>query len=197
MGLSPHVRGNRRARCQGRFFEGSIPACTGKPRCGPLRSRAPRVYPRMYGETLGGSIQHRGGSGLSPHVRGNQQGGAVRRAQDGSIPACTGKPSLPPGCRSSERVYPRMYGETQAASYNANVRRGLSPHVRGNPRRFRYVFIAQGSIPACTGKPMPLSAAPPAQSVYPRMYGETSPDRYDALVLSGLSPHVRGNLGAP
>ena len=51
-GLSPHVRGNP-SRLLRRFAPfRSIPACTGKPRRGPARRPARRVYPCMYGETL-------------------------------------------------------------------------------------------------------------------------------------------------
>ena len=70
-GLSPHVRGNPGKRSRQDDCRGSIPACTGKP-CRPssLWSR-PKVYPRMYGETV-------------PPACGPVP-------PDGSIPACTGK----------------------------------------------------------------------------------------------------------
>ena len=92
LGLSPHVRGNRSAECDCRRRQRSIPACTGKPRNGAPVAAQAEVYPRMYGETPD-RYEHRDPRwGLSPHVRGNHRSGAGGRVDDGSIPACTGKP---------------------------------------------------------------------------------------------------------
>ena len=68
----------------------------------------------MYGET--GTVPWLTGMtlGLSPHVRGNREPGPLAAAGAGSIPACTGKPSIRPRARALSRVYPRMYGETLA-----------------------------------------------------------------------------------
>ncbi len=52
-GLSPRVRGNHE-RVQGLFgLAGSIPACTGEPPSAFAVSFPPRVYPRVYGGTMG------------------------------------------------------------------------------------------------------------------------------------------------
>ena len=94
-GLSPHVRGNRPRPARSSPIQRSIPACTGKPTF-TLPDRKPwRVYPRMYGETSPKPMPDDAGTGLSPHVRGNlaQKVSSVR--SEGSIPACTGKPSTP------------------------------------------------------------------------------------------------------
>ena len=70
-GLSPHVRGNPSFRERKLSRTGSIPACTGKPSSTSTGSAAPRVYPRMYGETLARCARTSLEIGLSPHVRGN------------------------------------------------------------------------------------------------------------------------------
>ena len=74
----------------------SIPACTGKPDVlgGPLQQ--PRVYPRVYGETLRRLRHVAVDQGLSPRVRGNREVHQPIVVGDGSIPACTGKPAGPP-----------------------------------------------------------------------------------------------------
>ena len=71
-GLSPHVRGNPFGLPPRRVRIGSIPACTGKPLCLAVTCMVRQVYPRMYGETGGGSAAALNLGGLSPHVRGNR-----------------------------------------------------------------------------------------------------------------------------
>ena len=88
-----------------------------------------------------------------------------------------------------------MYGETQVVPSTANRRGGLSPHVRGNPTHTNSQGTVIRSIPACTGKPAHHQRGGRASRVYPRMYGETQSCSTASLMLQGLSPHVRGNLG--
>ena len=194
-GLSPHVRGNRPAAGDATAAWGSIPACTGKPwrMLRPIWGR--RVYPRMYGETLWIVTEQDSGWGLSPHVRGNQGMGLSDVQRRGSIPACTGKPDTSRLANSAHWVYPRMYGETHALQLGRAGLLGLSPHVRGNPNCTAVVAPAQGSIPACTGKPPRSAGCRGSPTVYPRMYGETKVTVAIAAGPEGLSPHVRGNHG--
>ena len=70
-GLSPRVRGNRIRLVLALHEAGSIPACTGKPTSAPQLSAEPPVYPRVYGETIHGTVDTTTGYGLSPRVRGN------------------------------------------------------------------------------------------------------------------------------
>ena len=173
VGLSPHVRGNLVRFPPGRAPQGSIPACTGKPRRRGVPRRPPWVYPRMYGETAAVSRATYPGLGLSPHVRGNQRFPRSAKLGSRSIPACTGKPTPPAHRRERPRVYPRMYGETVERHEMFHEALGLSPHVRGNRGRHRGRGSQKRSIPACTGKPDVVTAAALAVQVYPRMYGET------------------------
>ena len=111
-GLSPRVRGNHRRAGSCRGVGGSIPACTGEPTTAVSAGRPARVYPRVYGGTLGFGKHRASLGGLSPRVRGNLVRGSVRRPEARSIPACTGEP--PPRCPATSwwRVYPRVYGGT-------------------------------------------------------------------------------------
>ena len=86
-----------------------------------------------------------------------------------------------------------MYGETVDSVIDARLKKGLSPHVRGNQVGRQARLINAGSIPACTGKPGEEVGAVQFCRVYPRMYGETSSMSDRLIVTSGLSPHVRGN----
>ena len=192
-GLSPHVRGNPCTRRRRERRPRSIPACTGKPQCGPSSGDRDTVYPRMYGETERMTVLPWQRRGLSPHVRGNRLRRGRPPTRYGSIPACTGKPCHPIRRGKSEMVYPRMYGETRVLALQQIVHQGLSPHVRGNPECPYNAPMASGSIPACTGKPSAARSTSPWLAVYPRMYGETQCAGLSERRRAGLSPHVRGN----
>ena len=193
LGLSPHVRGNRGGNVYCGVKVRSIPACTGKPELLSRLDAGRGVYPRMYGETGSSAGRPDPAGGLSPHVRGNRLRAWRRPGPYGSIPACTGKPAITGDAGQRERVYPRMYGETTPGIWMAAPCTGLSPHVRGNPRRVVPPHHRQGSIPACTGKPSALSRRASPHRVYPRMYGETRCISGAGGAVPGLSPHVRGN----
>ena len=131
--VSPYMRGNLPGHLDGSRGWGSIPACTGKPRSVTVRFRPDEVYPRMYGETAQIGASRLAPVGLSPHVRGNRRRIEDQAGEQGSIPACTGKPSPGLSAAMSKMVYPRMYGETRNQDRKRKSACGLSPHVRGNP----------------------------------------------------------------
>ena len=86
----------------------------------------------MYGETMALRAVKTMVYGLSPHVRGNLKLLNEHSSIAGSIPACTGKPKAITSIWQAKAVYPRMYGETTVNLVADGLRRGLSPHVRGN-----------------------------------------------------------------
>ncbi len=134
-GLSPHVRGSPKVLPAFTEEQGSIPACTGEPKNGWEWKTLVRVYPRMYGGATEASRCVSTSAGLSPHVRGSRQAEIRDRGKSGSIPACTGEPSFFLFQEIIFRVYPRMYGGAQARPSHIKSKQGLSPHVRGSPRR--------------------------------------------------------------
>ncbi len=77
-----------------------------------------------------------------------------------------------------------------------NVSRGLSPRVRGNRTVAFGGDSTIRSIPACTGEPRGLCYSNLRQWVYPRVYGGTISLSILTMSSRGLSPRVRGNLGA-
>ena len=171
----------------------SIPACTGKPASPTRRAASATVYPRVYGETVGGDERSWCCSGLSPRVRGNPVKMERKYLIPRSIPACTGKPAMHNATKASMRVYPRVYGETMDSPITRQALRGLSPRVRGNPPARRGKDGDPGSIPACTGKPLLGAPIQRGLGVYPRVYGETVVFAIAGDALEGLSPRVRGN----
>ena len=94
--------------------------------------------------------------------------------------------------------------------------KGLSPRVRGNQNYVSLADLKIGSIPACAGEPHPGAHARGALGVYPacagepgflrltralgrvypRVCGGTINRGINGLIHHGLSPRVRGNLGA-
>ena len=111
-----------------------------------------------------------------------------------SIPACAGKPRPGEERPAGGQVDPRVCGETSSANSRSRLRRGRSPRVRGNRRSPITHLLAQGSIPACAGKPLPPVAAGSCAQVDPRVCGETAPTSGGGVLCAGRSPRVRGNL---
>ena len=131
-GLSPRVRGNRRAQvlasqvcrsipaCAGepnaRFIinvaGGSIPACAGEPPACSSTLCVSRVYPRVCGGTVLAGCTACSRVGLSPRVRGNLRRQAAGLTSSGSIPACAGEPPGAGGVEGVRPVYPRVCGGT-------------------------------------------------------------------------------------
>ena len=192
MGLSPRVRGNRKAaHCHqlrdgsiparagnlsypsgGVFFYRSIPARAGEP-CRPRPVCASgQVYPRACGGTLPSNNWPTTCGGLSPRVRGNHCAFSAGHQRHGSIPARAGEP--------------------EELQFVLGGHPGLSPRVRGNPmysngRRFR-----TGSIPARAGEPSGpdryISTAP----VYPRACGGTRAIPPSTIGVRGSIPARAG-----
>ena len=194
-GLSPRVRGNRSPYGLAGGDGGSIPACAGEPTTVTLTVREFRVYPRVCGGTICGWDRKRLDPGLSPRVRGNQDGTPQRRQAEGSIPACAGEPSATTAEGSCARVYPRVCGGTRLSPTASGMRPGLSPRVRGNRLITAAHAARHGSIPACAGEPARMTTTLLSSRVYPRVCGGTPAEVVAEGVAGGLSPRVRGNRG--
>ena len=99
--------------------------------------------------------------GLSPRVRGIPGEVGFSDLDAGSIPACTGNPSVGDCVISRNWVYPRVYGESNASEELRLALEGLSPRVRGIRHAEARGIERRGSIPACTGNPRPTTARTP------------------------------------
>ena len=213
-GLSPRMRGNRRAGLTRSPRPGSIPAYAGEPtRCGG-QWQPRRVYPRVCGGTAGRNGESRRLPGLSPRMRGNQHQCGYQMPPAGSIPAYAGEPGLTRTGWTTCRVYPRVCGGTRRLVDSAGGRLGLSPRMRGNPRFDIGRFGLDRSIPAYAGEPpaelrpdttervyprvcggtvVLLAPAGIAGAVYPRVCGGTRRRFRASSAFRGLSPRMRGN----
>ena len=159
-GLSPRVRGNRDRAVYGQALPRSIPACTGEPYSQVDNAQSVKVYPRVYGGTERKAKGVERWKGLSPRVRGNQQIQPSGQEPDGSIPACTGEPTVQRPYNCPLWVYPRVYGGTRGVCGHRARRGGLSPRVRGNLTQSHPRADRSRSIPACTGEPVLRAVSP-------------------------------------
>ena len=132
-------------------------------------------------------------AGLSPRVRGNQQGCVPLNGLEGSIPACAGEPAISPPTCGLTSVYPRVCGGTPSSTAPRRSPTGLSPRVRGNPLPARRGCVTERSIPACAGEPHNNKPPPSQGQVYPRVCGGTPCKNRQWFPACGLSPRVRGN----
>ena len=192
-GLSPRVRGNLLLGLLRASGGGSIPASAGEPRRAGRPASPPGVYPRECGGTSLHASTGCATVGLSPRVRGNRAGDARRSGRGGSIPASAGEPPWWPWPDGVAGVYPRECGGTMEAKTSASAVWGLSPRVRGNPRRRLAGGLPWGSIPASAGEPATAPGTEAAVGVYPRECGGTAMARIQDSIAQGLSPRVRGN----
>ena len=111
-GLSPRVRGNRRAGRWLLLLSGPIPACAGQPVLLQIATRSPWAYPRVCGATFRTRWIATCVVGLSPRVRGNLLLGPLVALRHGPIPACAGQPRAPVAADGPCRAYPRVCGAT-------------------------------------------------------------------------------------
>ena len=153
-GLSPRVRGNRRAEAPRLLVAGSIPACAGEPGFPAVVRFEAGVYPRVCGGTWPKPPLPKPRRGLSPRVRGNPERLVAFGLFVGSIPACAGEPAVAAIEAQAQAVYPRVCGGTAAMASMSIALSGLSPRVRGNRGDGVHVHCAVGSIPACAGEPV-------------------------------------------
>ena len=192
-GLSPHARGNQ-VDLSGDYPQlGSIPARAGQPRRSRGHHRPHWVYPRTRGATHQPRHNPRSVHGLSPHARGNHSSVAGESGVERSIPARAGQPAVHPNLADSVGVYPRTRGATLCRRDPPRLDAGLSPHARGN-----HIGNTPGdgqvrSIPARAGQPEKEGDTSRLVQVYPRTRGATALAALGGRVLTGLSPHARGN----
>ena len=112
-----------------------------------------------------------------------------------SIPACAGKPSAAPTAPTASAVDPRVRGEAIGCTYCTDCIGGRSPRARGSHERGLASLGADGSIPACAGKPDIPDEDLPGLQVDPRVRGEAEAYRFAPDKEAGRSPRARGSRG--
>ena len=133
------------------------------------------------------------GPGLSPRVRGHRPDRWSIDVQLRTIPAGAGTPRFNCGSDFTERDYPRGCGDTLDSQILYDLRKGLSPRVRGHPERLELQPLRPGTIPAGAGTPLTEDSLISSFRDYPRGCGDTEWPQVRRYRLSGLSPRVRGH----
>ena len=192
-GLSPLVRGNRRAHLPPARGVRTIPARAGEPDELLLRVGERRDYPRSCGGTSSGTSPGRECVGLSPLVRGNRPPSPSRRGSSRTIPARAGEPRRASSISSASADYPRSCGGTVDDKVEGGSIEGLSPLVRGNHHHSAAAGRQVRTIPARAGEPTCAWGSPAGHGDYPRSCGGTRGCRSSHGRPQGLSPLVRGN----
>src|SRR5690625_993252 len=106
---------------------------------------------------------------------------------------CMGPPLAHYDRRGLWRVYPHVYGATDACFSSAFGAEGLSPCVWCHhtcPHSRRLCF---GSIPMCMGPPASIRILRKCRRVYPHVYGATTSIQSSMGMGQGLSPCVWGH----
>ena len=149
-------------------------------------------HPRMCGEHLSFMAFLMVSAGSSPHVRGARHHLHKIATRHGIIPACAGSTFNASFGALQNRDHPRMCGEHAQGQWAAEVRVGLSPHVRGAHRRQPQLRQRAGIIPACAGSTCWSRSTSRTVRDHPRMCGEHVSSSPQRRMPSGSSPHVRG-----
>ena len=110
-----------------------------------------------------------------------------------SIPAYAGEPHCRVGGGYDRVVYPRVCGGTVRHVVGNNSVSGLSPRMRGNLRKPAGAQAGRRSIPAYAGEPRSIDGKTQVRWVYPRVCGGTKVAAALCVLISGLSPRMRGN----
>ena len=192
LGLSPRVRGKLKRNGLEYLHSGSIPACAGEALLYQGGGVMLQVYPRVCGGSGRAAPVSQPCPGLSPRVRGKQWWAVSGGWWAGSIPACAGEAPGRAGRRNGQGVYPRVCGGSVTRPVVHIAQEGLSPRVRGKPKRILTNLQNPGSIPACAGEAVRCRVPSGLWRVYPRVCGGSPVRVEDHGLIQGLSPRVRG-----
>src|SRR5690625_2910943 len=151
------------------------------------------VYLHVYGATVIRKLTSYLLLVLSPCVWGHLTSFLSDIIDLGSIPMCMGPPLAPYDRRGLWRVYPHVYGATNASFSSTFRPEGLSPCVWGHHTCPHSRRVGFGSIPMCMGPPASIRILRKCRRVYPHVYGATTSIQSSMGMGQGLSPCVWGH----
>ena len=115
-------------------------------------------------------------------------------ADDGLIPAHTGKTRAQPQHRDAIRAHPRSRGENPSTARRIVCHVGSSPLTRGKPVDRSADRLPRGLIPAHAGKTAAAGGTCSSDAAHPRSRGENGTALTAAINPTGSSPLTRGKL---
>ena len=192
VGPSPRIRGElargEKALCHVR----TIPANTGRIVPRGLFLRGLRDHPREYGENVLSFAQWGDHEGPSPRIRGESRPHPVGGAQDGTIPANTGRITQVHIRTGRTWDHPREYGENTTRQTHSGCCLGPSPRIRGEYRQPHLRLCPPRTIPANTGRIESTAPGCTGTGDHPREYGENVTGWVVHSLRDGPSPRIRG-----
>ena len=171
-GSSPHTRGARMGRVHDPRRRRIIPAYAGSTTATAPLARKGRDHPRIRGEHQPTHDTPATTRGSSPHTRGARIGSAAPATSVGIIPAYAGSTTTNAPYHLAGADHPRIRGEHEPNTNDAQSEAGSSPHTRGArapetaPRGRRRI------IPAYAGSTAPAYAPRLRGADHPRIRGE-------------------------
>ena len=133
-GSSPHTRGARMGRVHDPRRRRIIPAYAGSTTATAPLARKGRDHPRIRGEHQPTHDTPATTRGSSPHTRGARIGSAAPATSVGIIPAYAGSTTTNAPYHLAGADHPRIRGEHEPNTNDAQSEAGSSPHTRGAPR---------------------------------------------------------------
>ena len=171
-GTPPRARGRLTARDDINARRGNTPACAGKTCSAVCRFAGAWEHPRVRGEDSSLDIAQLPLLGTPPRARGRLLWWAGLTPSGGNTPACAGKTARVCHIRRSIREHPRVRGEDQWKSQQAQDTAGTPPRARGRPLSTRVAVTSTGNTPACAGKTMFMMPQSLLWREHPRVRGE-------------------------
>ena len=175
VGSPPRVRGKGiQVRMHG-IAHGITPACAGKSREHPHKTRQD--------------------VGSPPRVRGKVFNTRPKKCDRRITPACAGK-SVTYVCRDRRGWdHPRVCGEKSIFRRQRAQHLGSPPRVRGKGLDNVLFWTRMRITPACAGKSRAWPGTTPCRRDHPRVCGEKSPAVEMPMTILGSPPRVRGKVG--
>ena len=130
--------------------------------------------------------------GSSPHARGPPEPARATVPSGRIIPACAGSTSTRSSCCRQGKDHPRMRGVHPLYLPICIVELGSSPHARGPPVVFAYLYSRVRIIPACAGSTPAGEKDYGGRQDHPRMRGVHRNENLEPHGRTGSSPHARG-----
>ena len=153
-----------------------------------------RDHPREYGENKRPSRINPAREGPSPRIRGEYAVVVQSPVRVGTIPANTGRITLPRLLRALRWDHPREYGENVRQLISLLNQLGPSPRIRGEYGRPWQIHQRPGTIPANTGRIGLLNVTAACLRDHPREYGENGAQSLHARRLAGTIPANTGRM---
>ena len=191
-GSPPRMRGKQGESMDAIAGRWITPAHAGKTTRRRRRKQYHGDHPRACGENVPSDAAEEELGGSPPRMRGKPMGSAPEHAVFGITPAHAGKTFIARTKCKSARDHPRACGENSLNGIFSATGLGSPPRMRGKPVK-TITFTRHFRItPAHAGKTNRSFTSKNRTKDHPRACGENRSYPFDAPVLAGSPPRMRG-----